>query len=253
MYHPLVLAAGSLLDCDAPTVVDAAAATGFDGVGLRLSGPHAVADAAALRRRVDGLGVSIHDTEVVRVGTDTTDPVIMIECSAALGATAVLMVSDLHEQDDTIRRVTELTEICARNRLVLGLEYMSWTDPSKTLAAVDVARATGCRLVVDLLHHVRVGAGVGELDAIVAAGVLGWVQVCDAPLSPPPDGNLVHEARHGRLPPGRGELPLRELLERVPDGVVISVEVQSDALALTDHIERARLLHDSARELLGSL
>jgi len=250
MGHPLVLAAGSLLDCGASAMVDAAAAAGFDGVGLRLSGPHAVTDTSALRRRADGLGIYVHDTEVHRIGTDTADPAMIVGCSVALGATALLVVSDLPDHDDTIHRVAELSEVCARNGLMLGLEYMAWTHPSTPLAAIDVARATGCRLVVDLLHHVRVGAGVDELDAIVASGVLGWVQVCDAPLAPPPDGDVVHEARHRRLAPGRGELPLLELLERVPDDVVISVEVQSDALAMTAVVERARLLHDAASELL---
>lgn len=251
MSRPLVLAAGSLLDGDATAVVDAAAAAGFDGVGLRLSGPHAVTDAPALRRRAEGQGVYVHDTEVHRLGADRADPTTIVGCSAALGATALLVVSDLHDHDDTIRRVAELSEVCGRSGLVLGLEYMAWTDPSTPLAAIDVARATGCRLVVDVLHHIRVGAGVDELDAIVASGVLGWVQVCDAPLAAPPDGDLVQEARHGRLPPGRGELPLHELLDRVPDGVVISVEVQSDALAATAGVDRARLLHDATRDLLG--
>lgn len=36
----LILAAGSMLDADAETVVDAASVAGFDGVGLRLTGPH---------------------------------------------------------------------------------------------------------------------------------------------------------------------------------------------------------------------
>lgn len=251
MPRPLVLAAGSLLDCGASTLVGAAAAAGFDGVGLRISGEHAVADATALRVWAEGLGVSIHDTEVYRIGTDSSDPASMVECSAALGATALLVVSDLHDRDATIGRVAELSELCAHRGLVLGLEYMAWTEPSAPVAAIDIAQATGCRLVVDVLHHVRVGAGAAELDAIVEAGVLGWIQVCDAPLTGPADGDLVFEARHGRLPPGRGDLPVRELLARVPDDVVVSVEVQSDALAATAVVERARLLHDAARELLG--
>jgi hypothetical protein len=76
------------------------------------------------------------------------------------------------------------------------------------------------------------------------------VQLCDAPLPAPADGDLVHEARHGRLPPGAGELPLGELLECVPDGIVISVEVQSTVLGELPPAERARLLHDAARGVI---
>ena len=251
MPHPLVLAAGSMLDCGASTIVGAAAAAGFDGVGLRLSGEHAVTEPDALRRWAEGVGVSIHYTEVYRVGAAAVDPVPLIEVSAAVGATALLVVSDVPDRATTLRRVAELTELCRARGLELGLEYMAWTDPASPLDAIDVARATGCRLVVDVLHHTRVGAGVEELDAIVSSGTLGWVQLCDALLAPPEDGDLLHEARHGRLAPGEGELPLRALLARVPDDVVVSVEVQSDALATVGLVERARLLHDAARRVLG--
>lgn len=248
--HPLVLAAGSLLDSNASTIVGAAAAAGFDGVGLRISGQHAVTEPNALRGWAEGLGVSIHDVEVYRIGTDAVEPMQLIERAAALDASALLVVSDLSDRGATIRRVAELTERCHAHGLELGLEYMAWTDPSSPLDAIEVAQATGCRLIVDVLHHTRVGAGVDEFDAIVASGTLGWVQLCDAPLAPPDDRDLLREARHGRLPPGQGELPLRELLARVPDGVVVSVEVQSDALAAIGLVERARLLHDTARSVL---
>jgi hypothetical protein len=59
------------------------------------------------------------------------------------------------------------------------------------------------------------------------------------------------EARHGRLTPGTGILPLRALLARVPAAVTISVEVQSDDLLALSPGERARLLHDAATAVLG--
>jgi sugar phosphate isomerase/epimerase len=246
----LVLAAGSMLDCDAVTLVEVAATAGFDGVGLRLSGPHQVIDPVGLRRHADGLGVTIHDTEVHRIGANESDATDLIERSAAIGATALLVVSDLSDRRVTVARVSALEEECRRHGLVLGLEYMAWTDPSTSAAAVEVARATGCRVVVDLLHHTRVGEGSDALDAVVGSGTLGWVQLCDAPIAAPLDGDLVHEARHGRLPPGLGELPLRTLLAHVPADVVVSVEVQSDTLLALPPAERACLLHDTARAVL---
>ena len=124
------------------------------------------------------------------------------------------------------------------------------------MAAVEVARATGCQLVVDVLHHVRVGAGAHELDVIAAAGVLGWLQLCDAAgeldaTRRTAQAALLHEARHGRLAPGQGELPLQTLLASVPAGTVVSVEVQSDQLLAVPAADRARLLHDAARVVLG--
>jgi sugar phosphate isomerase/epimerase len=132
--------------------------------------------------------------------------------------------------------------------VAVAVEYMAWTTPNGPEEALGVARATGCGVVVDLLHHLRVGAGPDELTALVSAGAVAWVQVCDAPLPAPDD--LVAEARHGRLPPGDGELPLTELLRIVPPHLPWSVEVQSDRLASElAPPARARRLAEATRAL----
>jgi len=244
-----------MLDVDAFELVDAAADAGFDGVGLRLSGPHAAADLSTLRQHAADRGIRVADVEVHRItaGTHADDAAALIGGAAELGAAAVLVVSDLADDVATVAQLTALAERCRAHGLQLGLEYMAWTNPCEPVAAVKMAQAAGCELVVDLLHHVRVGAGVVELDAIVAAGVLGWVQVCDAVqgIMPMDHAALLHEARHARLLPGEGTLPLRDLLRHLPADTVISVEVQSDQLLHTPPRERARLLHDSARRVLA--
>lgn len=243
--HPLILAAGSMLDQPAEVVIETAVAAGFDGVGLRLSGEHAVA-------APELLGASVHDVEVYRIDGAMADPGPLLDATAAAGAQAVLVVSDLGDRAATIEALAALRERCGSHGLRLGLEYMAWTDPSGPLGAIEVARATGCEIVVDLLHHLRVGAGADELGAVVASGHLGWVQLCDAPaVAPVGREALIHEARHGRLAPGTGALDLAPLLACIPPGTVISVEVQSDALLAVPARERAQLLHDSARAVLG--
>jgi sugar phosphate isomerase/epimerase len=249
---PLILAAGSMLDHPAEVVLEAAAEAGFDGVGLRLSVEHAVSDPARLGSRAASLGLTVHDVEVYRIDGSATNPEPLLDAAAAAGAAALLVVSDLADRSATLDALATLHSECDARGLRLGLEYMAWTDPSDPLAAIDVAAATGCQLVVDLLHHVRVGAGAAELDAIVASGRLGWVQVCDAPPAAPPGRDaLIHEARHGRLVPGAGGLDLTPLLARIPGDVAISVEVQSDALLTEPAGERAQRLHDAARAVLG--
>lgn len=246
-FGPLILAAGSMLDVPAAALLDVAARTGFDGVGLRVSGEHGDGDLGALRSRATALGLVVHDAEVLRIGDGSTDPDEIVERSVAVGASALLIVSDVPDRGATVTALGELTRRARERDLRVALEYMAWTTPSSPLDAMAMAMEVGCVLVVDLLHHVRVGAGRAELDAIVDAGVLGWVQLCDAPDGRPAD--LLHEARHGRLPPGHGALPLRELLEAVPTGTAMSVEVQSDDLRRLPPVERARLLHDAARAL----
>jgi sugar phosphate isomerase/epimerase len=250
---PLVLAAGSMLDHPPAAMIDAAAAAGFDGVGLRISNPataaHAVTDPGVVRRHADRCGVAIHDAEVFRIGTDD-DPARLVERAAAVGAVAMLVVSDTGVRSETTAGVASLVELADRHGIRVALEYMAWTDPSGPLDAVSIAQETGCVVVVDLLHHIRVGAGVTELRAVVDSGTLGWVQLCDAELAAPAD--LIHEARHRRLVPGAGALPVAELLACVGADVTISVEVQNDALLEVSPIERASLLHDAARSVIAA-
>ncbi len=249
---PLCLAAGSLLDADPFTLADAAAAAGFDGIGLRLSHDHAL-DTAGLRRlatRLRDLGLFVHDVEVHRIGTGDDDAGALIDAAAEVGARFVLVVSDLADdtagRDRTVHQLGRVVERARATGVTVGLEYMAWTTPRRSADAVQMAAATGASVVVDVLHHTRLGEGVAELRAVVESGRLGWVQVCDAPLLAPVD--LLDEARHHRLAPGEGALPL-DLLLAVPDaGTVRSVEVQSDELAARlGPLERAAALYAAAR------
>jgi sugar phosphate isomerase/epimerase len=62
----------------------------------------------------------------------------------------------------------------------------------------------------------------------------------------------VEEALDERLLPGEGELPLVELLEALPEGIPISVELRSKALRngfAPD--ERSQVVADATRRLLS--
>ncbi len=244
-----------MLDAGPIDLIDAAAAAGFDGVGLRLSADHdpgrSGRDAASVAAHARRRGVSVDDVEVHRIGTDD-GAAPLLDAAVVVGASRVLVVSDRGERSATIAGLRDVVAAAGERGLTVGLEYMAWTDPSSPLEALQVADETGCGVVVDLLHHVRVGAGVAELEAIVASGRLAWVQLCDGPSVAPRD--LLHEARHHRLAPGAGDLPLVDLLAVVPPAVPLSVEVQSDALA-AGHLpaERAMILAAATGAVLAQL
>jgi sugar phosphate isomerase/epimerase len=256
-HRPLSLAAGSVLDAAPAAVVDAAAAAGFDGVGLRLSHDHAI-DAAG-RRRLAALlaerGLRLFDAEVHRIDASAGDPGPLVDAAAELGAAHVLVVSDLPDERQTLEALGRVAERCRAGGLTAALEYMAWTTPDSSAGAVRMADAVDAVVVVDLLHHHRLGEGPEALRAVVRSGRLGWVQLCDAPAAAPPGGiaALLDEARHHRLAPGTGGLPLTELLAAVPPGTPLSVEVQSDELAAAcTPTERAGLVHRAATALLAA-
>lgn len=248
----LYLAAGSALDVGPVELVDAAGAAGFTGVGLRVSGEHRVGErqVARLRRRVDDLGIIVSEVEVIRIGDPTGDPRAVIDTAAALGAPSVLVVSDLADVSATRDALAGLAQHARSVGVDLGLEYMAWTTPSRPDLAVALALDCGVGVVCDVLHHHRVGATAGDVEAMVAAGVVAWVQICDAPFEAPEGGvaALLHEARHDRLPPGEGNLPVIDLIGVVPSTIPLSVEVQSDALRHSmDLATRVTLLHSAAQ------
>ena len=248
----LHLAAGSALDATAHELVVAAGAAGFRGVGLRVSGEHRMSgpEASRLRRTLDESGVVVSEVEVIRIGDPTGDADAVIDAAAALGAPWVLVVSDLADLSATRDALGALSRRAADAGVRLGLEYMAWTTPSSPDVAAELALACDVSVVCDVLHHHRVGATPAEVAVLVASGVLGWVQICDAPFHGAEGGRaaLVHEARHERLPPGEGALPAADLLRHVPAEVPLSVEVQSDLLRRSVPVaDRARLLHDAAQ------
>lgn len=97
------------------------------------------------------------------------------------------------------------------------------------LAAVAHVGRPNFRLLIDTMHLFRLGGTIAEVAALDPA-LIGYVQLCDAPLK---SGfpSYMEEALHERLPPGAGELPLAEFLKYVPGDVVVSVEVPQRSLA----------------------
>ena len=233
--HALVLAAGSVLDLDPLEQISVAADAGFFGLGLRL-GPEIAADTARLdelRDRADRFGVVLHDLEVIRIGADGEHPVeadALFAAAARLEIASVLAVSDHDDLHHTIAALERLRDRAGEHGVEVVFEYMAWTTPSNVDDAYRVADATGCRVVVDVLHHHRVGGTLDDAATIIDSGHLAWLQLCDGPLIGPDtvDG-IIFEARHARAVPGHGEFDLAGYLALVSEPSVISVEVQADA------------------------
>jgi hypothetical protein len=108
-------------------------------------------------------------------------------------------------------------------------------------------------VLVDMLHLARSGGRPEDLSG-VDPDALPYTQLCDAPAAPPGDdpGLLIAEALQGRLLPGDGALPIREILASLPAGRPLSCEILSSDLnqRFPDTKARAKAVGDATRAFL---
>ena len=222
-----------------PDLIAVAAQAGFAAVGLRTAAavPGGQAyplqdDAALLRATRDAMaatGVLVRTVEMVSLSRETTADALrpMLEVAAHLGASRVLCTGN----DPDLRVVTEAFAILCATAAEFGmaadLEFMRFRSVQtleQACEVVDRAGAPNGAIVLDCLHLIRSG-GTPAKVAVLPAGRIGNLQLCDAPALPPADGDLANEARENRLAPGDGELPLQAILEAAGPVAAIDAEV----------------------------
>lgn len=244
------------LDARPEGLIRAAAAAGFQGVGLRVLPPrHApglypVAGdpvwCRELRKLADDAGIRVFEAESFAMDHDS-DVAAMepgLEAAAVLGASVLVSGgADPHEARLT-ENYARLAELAAGYGIVMAIEFMP-SRPMKTLSdARRVMARVGhpnARLLIDVLHLCRSGSALAEL-ATLTADQISHVHLCDAPAPHPGQAGLTAESREGRLYPGEGGLPVVEILAALPRDVPISLEAphrDQQHLAPEERIARA--------------
>jgi sugar phosphate isomerase/epimerase len=266
----LSLAHLTVLDTTPPELVTVASAAGFRTIGIRLTATPSVGvppydmlhEGPLLREtllRMAGTGVSVFDTEFLRFEPDqpAAIPEGFLEISARLGATQVLVMSAEPEEARTLERFGELCDRAAPYGLQVNLEFAIYTGV-RTLAhaAKMVARATraNASVLIDALHFSRSG-GLPEHVAQVDPALFRYAQICDAgPDMPAPTDTpaLVREARTGRLLPGEGVLPLKELVAALPRSLPLAIEAPCRATAGLPALDRAKRAYRALADLVGA-
>jgi sugar phosphate isomerase/epimerase len=251
--------------------VELAADLGCDGVGVGLAptsgyNPHgypnwSLRDDAGLRREtvtaLDDRGVAISIVEGFAFAPDhdmrAYDRDLDIVCE--LGADRINVVSLDKDLGRTIEAFAVLAAMAAQRGLRVSAEMGSLGPIARVEPALALVRSVGAAnfsLLIDAMHFFRLGNTVDELAAI-APGLIGYVQLCDAPWTPRFD-TYFEEAFYERLPPGAGELPLLAFLRRLPADVTVSLEIPMRALADQGVGPRERLAPcvQAARALLAA-
>ncbi|WP_218910041.1 sugar phosphate isomerase/epimerase family protein [Streptomyces sp. OK228] len=161
---------------------------------------------AAMRDR--DVSISLGEGMVVREGADIQDRVGDLEIMAELGVRRINTVS----LDPDLDRSIDQFGILAENAASLGMETTVEASPGLTVpdlpSALDVVRQVGrpdFRLLVDTMHIVRSGSGPDDL-ARLDPGVIGYIQLSDAPLVPAIPTTWKRRCSSGWCP-GRANCP----------------------------------------------
>ena len=263
----LSLAHLTVLDTTPPELVTVAAAAGFDQVGIRLYANPSVGmppydmlgDTPMLREtlsRMKDTGISVLDIEFLRFEPDLPKaiPDGFLEAGARLGAQYVLLMSAEPLEARTLERFIELCERAQQFNLHVCLENAVYTGVKTVADAARVVQQSGyanASILVDALHFSRSG-GVPAHLASIDASLFRYAQICDAVAELPHDADsLIREARTGRLWPGEGALPLKELVAALPATIPLAMESPVRAAAHLPTQERAHLAYRTLTQLLG--
>jgi sugar phosphate isomerase/epimerase len=268
--RPISLAHLTVLDTTPPELVTVAAAAGFRTVGIRLTATSSVGvppydclhEGPMLREtlgRLADTGVSVLDTEFLRFEPEhpVGIPEGFLEVSARLGARHVLVMSAEPEETRTLERFGELCDRAAPYGLQVGLEFAIYTGVRTLTHAADVvarSRRPNASIIIDALHFSRSGGVPADVKQVDPA-LLRYAQICDAgPDMPGPTDTpaLIREARTGRLLPGEGVLPLKELVAALPPDLPLAIEAPCRATADLPALERARRAYQTLSTLIGA-
>jgi sugar phosphate isomerase/epimerase len=226
-----------------PDAIRLAATCGYEAVGLRaLPVAHGAdfapfaTDAALLRETRTALretGITVFDVEIIRIGDGFTPAPLkpFFEVCAALGAKAMLVAGDDPNEARLTASFAALCEAAAPYGLTADLEFMPWTkvpDGKTALRIVTAAAQPNGGILVDTLHAARSRTTPADIAAIPAS-MLHYAQLCDAPVEIPATlEGLLHTARHERLLPGHGGIPLADLFKALQGNVPVSLELPND-------------------------
>jgi sugar phosphate isomerase/epimerase len=209
---------------------------------------------AVLRDR--DIVISLGEGFVIRPDADVSERARDVETMAELAAERINCVSmdpDVSRSFDQIAKFAEMAGAA-------GLEATVEPCPALTIRdlpmALDLHRHVGrpnFKLLIDTMHVIRGGSSPADVAAL-DPDIIGYVQICDAPLKPV-IADYMEEAMLTRLPPGKGELPLLDLLKALPRRLRVSLEVpmRREYDAGVDHLERLAPCVEGARALLAQL
>ncbi|MEV4093255.1 sugar phosphate isomerase/epimerase family protein [Streptosporangium saharense] len=260
--RPLTLCAMTLRGATFAERVRAAALAGFDSVGLSLDqyrrARHDGLGDAEMRGLVEEYGLRVAEVETpwdwtASLPNDEEGELLfrVLDLFGCPQFNAVWFVP--RPEEEALARFSALCRRAAGHGVTVALEFMPFSELPALRDAWEVVSASGepnAAVLLDGWHHHRSGDPTGLL-ARIPADRIASVQLNDALPEPEPDAR--EEARHRRLLPGEGAIPLAGLLATLRGRGVrarMSAEIWSDALEeLPPDIAARRVFEATCRVL----
>lgn len=236
--NPLSFASGIVPEFGPVDTIEAAAAGGFDMVGLWVEPADWTAQTTREARvALAASGLPLLDVEVVWLKPDSLDDDHrkVIDVGAELGARNVLCVSSDPDHGRTAARLAMLCEHAAPAGIRVALEFGVFTQVKSLAQALSILGAVAHparALLLDPIHLDRSGTTLAQVAAIDPA-LLPYAQFCDAPAERPDPNDfaaVIEDAIDLREQCGEGALPLAALYHALPPGIPLSIELRSKAL-----------------------
>jgi sugar phosphate isomerase/epimerase len=258
----LSLAAGVLPEFPPDVIVTAAAAAGYPATGIWFD-PESWTDSVSgrVRRALDSANLTALDIEVIwmRGGRAVSDTARrLIATGGELGVRNVLIVSANPDRTEVGHQFAALCQLAEAAGMRAVLEFLMISEIRTLEEALVVVRDVGHPaggVLVDALHLQRCGATPDEV-ARIEPELLPYAQLCDAPavLADTSHHAYLIDAVDGRVAAGEGELPLAHLMQRLPAGIPLSLEVRSRRYRerFPDPTARARAVLDQTRRFLAA-
>lgn len=267
MSRPISLAHLTVIELSPPEVIAVAHEAGYDSVDLRLAKAipqdveYPVFGDTPMRReilaRMADTGVKVFDVEIIRLrrGIEIDKYLPLFEAAGRLGARRVKIAGDEPDEAFITETFAAIADAAKPFGLTADLEFMAFAGIRTLEQAVRIVEGTGrgnANVLIDSLHLSRSGGTPQDVEEVDPA-LFGYVQLCDAPAALPADLTAIaHEARTERLIPGDGDLPLAELVARMPSDIPVSLELPMKELARRmSALNRAKLAIAGARKVLA--
>jgi sugar phosphate isomerase/epimerase len=207
---------------------------------------------AAMRDR--GITISLGEGLTIRPGVGARDHEADLDLFCELGVEVINTVSmdpDLGRTFDEFAVMAEMVAARGKHTTTELAPSLTVGDLPTALAAVRHVGRPDFNLLIDTMHVIRSGSTIADIAALDPA-LIGYVQLCDAPLTPRFE-SYFEESMFERMVPGEGELGLRELLAVLPADRVYSLELplRSEAKAGIGPHERLGKCVAAARRLLA--